>query len=87
MVYVGTTVVFFFVVNNVKPVPCGRLGQFSADNLAISLVLAPLAMLGVWLGMRLHRPVGHALFYRICYGMLFLTGLNLLSNSLGPYLQ
>lgn len=84
--YVGTTVVFFFVVNYVKLLPYGWLGQLSADNLATSLVLAPLAPLGIWLGVRLHRPVGHALFYRICYGMLFVTGLKLLWDGLQPLL-
>lgn len=85
-IYVGTTVVFFFVVNYVKLLPYGWLGQLSADNLTTSLVLAPLAPLGIWLGVRLHRPVGHALFYRICYGMLFVTGLKLLWDGLRPML-
>jgi uncharacterized membrane protein YfcA len=80
--YVGTTVVFFFVVNYVKLVPYGWLGQLSADNLSTALILAPLAPLGIWLGVRLHGTVGQALFYRLCYGMLFVTGVKLLWDGL-----
>jgi uncharacterized membrane protein YfcA len=82
--YVGTTVVFFFVVNYVKLLPYGWLGQLSTDNLSTALILAPLAPLGIWLGVRLHRPVGRELFYRLCYGMLFVTGLKLLWDGLRP---
>ncbi|MDH3594334.1 MAG: sulfite exporter TauE/SafE family protein [Rhodospirillales bacterium] len=84
--YVGTTVVFFFVINYVKLVPYGWLGQFSPDNLLTALILAPLAPLGIWLGVRLHGPVGHELFYRLCYGMLLVTGVKLLWDGLWPLL-
>ncbi len=84
--YVGTTVVFFFAINYVKLVPYGWLGQFSPDNLLTALVLAPLAPLGIWLGVRLHGPVGRELFYRLCYGMLLVTGVKLLWDGLWPLL-
>ena len=84
--YVGTTVVFFLVVNYVKLVPYALIGQFSGINLVSALVLLPLAPLGVWLGLRLHRMVPEGLFYRIAYVMLFATGVKLvwdgLSNTL-----
>jgi uncharacterized membrane protein YfcA len=80
--YVGTTVVFFFVVNYVKLLPYGWLGQLSTDNLSTALVLAPLAPLGIRLGVRLHGTVGQAAFYRLCYGMLFVTGVKLLWDGL-----
>lgn len=75
--YVGTTVWFFFAVNYVKLVPYTMLGLFSAENLATSLVLLPLAPIGIWAGVRLHGLVSQRLFYRIAYGLLMLTGLKL----------
>ena len=81
--YVGTTVWFFFAVNAVKLVPYTILGLFSAENLGTSLLLAPLAPLGIWAGVRLHRLVSQQLFYRIAYGFLFLTGLKLCWDGVG----
>lgn len=75
--YVGTTIWLFFIVNAVKLVPYSTLGLFSVRNLDTSLALLPLAPLGIWIGVRLHGLVDQALFYRIAYGLLFLTGLKL----------
>ena len=76
--FVGTTVIFFFVVNYAKLVPYAMIGQFSAENLATALVLAPLAPIGMRLGIRLHGVVSQALFYRLCYGALTITGAKLI---------
>ena len=51
----GTSVVFFLVVNYVKLVPYAFLGQLNPGNLAAALIFAPLAPLGIWLGVWLHR--------------------------------
>lgn len=80
-IFVGTTVLFFTIVNLVKVVPYMLLGQFSTGNLLISLVLAPLAPLGVWLGVKLHNKVNEKLFYTFCYIFLFITGLKLLYDG------
>jgi uncharacterized membrane protein YfcA len=77
-VMVGTTVVFFAVINAVKLVPYTWLGLFDEANLATSLVLAPLAPLGIWLGVVVARRLSQDLFYRICYGLLLLVGAKLL---------
>ena len=79
--FVGTTVLFFTVVNYVKLIPYGLLGQLNFNNLAISLLLSPLAPVGVWLGVRLHNKVNQKLFYRICYLFLFITGVKLLYDG------
>lgn len=74
---VGTSAVFFLVVNYVKLVPYALLGQLNAGNLATALVFAPLAPLGIWLGVWLHARVSDWLFYRISYALLFITGAKL----------
>ncbi len=80
--FVATTVVFFAVVNYVKLLPYAWLGQFDASNLKTSLVLAPLAPLGIGMGVWLHNRVTDQLFFRIAYGMLFLVGLKLVYDGL-----
>jgi uncharacterized protein len=77
-VFVGTTVVFFALVNYVKLIPYGLLGQFDVTNLATSAVLAPLAPVGVLLGVALHHRISDVLLYRVVYVVLMLSGLKLL---------
>jgi uncharacterized membrane protein YfcA len=77
-VLVGTTVVFFAVINAVKLVPYAWLELFDARNLTTSLALAPLAPVGIWVGFSLMRRVSEVLFYRICYALLLVVGLRLL---------
>lgn len=81
-VFVATTVIFFAGVNLVKLAPYAWLGLLDGTNLATSAVLSPLAPLGIWLGVRLHRRVAPELFYRICYFFIFLAGCNLLYDGL-----
>ncbi len=76
--YVGTTVVFFALVNYVKLVPYGLLGQFDGTNLATSAVLTPLAPVGVLLGVFLHRRVSQELLFQVVYAGLLVTGVKLL---------
>lgn len=40
------------------------------------------APLGVWLGLRLHRMVSQALFYRLSYAMLVVAGAKLLWDGI-----
>jgi uncharacterized protein len=76
-IFVGTTVVYFTVVNYVKIVPYAWLGQFSAENLATALVLSPLAPAGVLAGIWLHKRVDPVNFYRISYILVFVIGAKL----------
>lgn len=80
--FVATAVVFFTLVNYVKLVPYGWLGQLDASNLSTSLVLAPLAPVGVAIGVWLHRRVSDLVFFRIAYAMLFVVGCKLIYDGL-----
>jgi uncharacterized membrane protein YfcA len=77
-VLVGTTVVFFAVINAVKLAPYAWLELFDARNITTSIGLAPLAPVGIWVGYSLMRRVPEELFYRICYALLLVVGLRLL---------
>lgn len=85
-VLVGTTVVFFAVINAAKLVPYAWLDLFDARNLATSLALAPLAPVGIYIGFTLMRRVSEALFYRICYALLLVVGLRLLWEGVAALL-
>ncbi len=80
-VFQATTVVFFAVVNYVKLVPYALLDMFPATNLATSAVLMPVAILGTFAGVWLHKRVNDRLFYQFCYGFTFLTGCKLLFDG------
>ena len=81
-IFVGTTVVFFTIVNYIKLIPYYFLGQLNGNNLLVSLILAPLAPLGVWIGIKLHDRVNEKLFYNLAYFFLLITGIKLLYDGI-----
>jgi uncharacterized membrane protein YfcA len=76
--FVGTTVMFFLVVNYVKLVPYYFLGQLRASNLLTSLVLLPLAPIGVYLGLWMQHRITDSTVYRSANILLFVTGWKLI---------
>ena len=82
-IFVGTTVILFTAVNYTKLIPYAWLGQLRTENLLTSLVLLPLAPLGIRLGRWLHDRVDDVLFYRITYVLLLVTGVKLIAEGLG----
>ncbi len=82
MVFTGTMAYFFFVINLAKWGPYAWLGLLDWRNLATSLVLLPLAPLGVWAGVRIARRINQTLFYRFIYVGMLLTGLKLMWDGL-----
>jgi uncharacterized membrane protein YfcA len=80
--FTATLAFFFFVINLSKWIPYAWLGLLDMRNMATSLVLLPLAPIGVWIGVRLARRIDPVLFYRILYLGMFLTGIKLLWDGL-----
>jgi uncharacterized membrane protein YfcA len=75
---VGTTVIFFTIVNWMKIIPYFALGQFSNRNLATSALLLPLAVATNFLGIWLVRITPTERFYRIAYILMLLIAIALL---------
>ncbi|MGK6305794.1 sulfite exporter TauE/SafE family protein [Variovorax sp. DT-64] len=75
--YTATLAYFFFVVNLSKWIPYAWLGLLDWRNMATSLVLLPIAPLGVWLGIRIARRIDAVWFYRFVYLGMLLTGIKL----------
>lgn len=81
-VYVGTSVIFFAVVNAVKLVPYLALGQFDAANLTASLVLLPVAPVATLAGAYLVRRMKPEIFYPVMYCLMFIVSLKLIHDGL-----
>lgn len=78
--FVGTTVWFFTLVNAAKLLPYWWLGLFPNENLLLSFALMPLVPFGVGLGVWLNRITSERLFNPLVYGILFLTGIQLVTG-------
>jgi len=86
MTLVGTTTIFFAVVNALKIGPYLALGQFTPANLATSFALLPAAILTNVAGIWLVRRTPTALFYRITYVLLFIISAALLWQGMREWL-
>jgi uncharacterized membrane protein YfcA len=82
LLYAGTAGIFFAVVNVVKLFPYYLLDQLAVENLTISLVLIPLAPLGVAIGHWLVRRSEAEFYYRVISVCLVVLGGILIYRSL-----
>ena len=82
ILFTGTLAYLFFFINMAKWVPYAWLGLLDWRNFATSLVLLPLAPVGVWVGVHLARRIQPGLFYALIRVGMFLTGCKLLWDGL-----
>jgi hypothetical protein len=75
--FVGTTVILFFIVNVVKLVPYGLLGLLHLGNMPTILLLLPLTFVGSRLGLVLNQRFSNWWFNRVMYALLTLTAVAL----------
>jgi uncharacterized protein len=76
--YAGTTTLFFTIVNLIKVVPYFLLGQFAAQNLAVSASLLPVAIAATFAGVWLVRRVPAEQFFLAIYVITLVVGLKLI---------
>ncbi len=81
VVYSGTTAFFFAVVNTAKLVPYFFLGQLNVSNLTHAAILAPLAVVGVLVGVWLVRRISVKRFYQLTYWLVFLLAIKLIYDG------
>jgi len=86
-VFIGTGAVFFALVNWLKVPPYFALGQFSAENLATSAALAPLAIAATMAGVWLVRRISGERLYTLIYVLLVLVGGRLVWDGLSELLR
>jgi uncharacterized protein len=82
LVFTATMAVFFAAINASKWLPYAWLGLIDLKNMSTSLVLAPVAPIGVWFGVRYLKRVPQHLFYRLFDAGLLATGVKLLWDGL-----
>lgn len=80
-IFVGTSVVFFTVVNLIKLIPYSYLGLLRVGNLTTILILSPLAYVGVKVGIYLNGRFTDKWFNRLVYTLLFFTGIQLIAGK------
>ncbi len=81
VVYSATMTFFFFIINLSKWVPYAWLGLLDMKNFATSLVLLPLAPLGVYIGVTIAKRINPDLFYQILYWGMGITGVKLVWDA------
>lgn len=78
---VGTTAFAFAAMNWMKVPAYAALGQFTADNLIATALLAPVAIVSTFAGVALVRRVDAARFYTLIYVLMILLGLKLVADA------
>jgi uncharacterized membrane protein YfcA len=81
-VLVGTTAIFFAVINLLKVPAYLALGQFTHENLMAAAVLTPLAIASTLAGVWLVRRIDSERFYTIIYLLMIVVGTQLLLKAL-----
>ncbi len=84
---VGTTTIFFAIVNALKIGPYFALGQFNTRNLVTSLLLLPIAVAGNAFGIWLVRVTPQEAFYKIAYSIVFCVSLLLLWQGISGLMR
>jgi uncharacterized protein len=82
--FIGTTAIFFAVLNWIKVPAYVALGQFTRANALATLVLLPFAIAASLAGVRLIRKVSPERFYTLVYALMVLAGAKLLWDGLAP---
>ena len=80
--YQASTVLVFWAINIAKVVPYAFLGIFTAQTLKADLFLAPVALIGAWIGVKAHHLVPERPFFAFTYTALTLTGGKLVWDAL-----
>jgi len=86
-VYAGTMVALFFIVNWVKFIAFGALGQISVGNLTTSAVLLPVAIGATFIGVWLVKRISGARFYPIIRTLTCLVGVKLIWDGANGLLR
>ena len=77
-IYVGTRIIFFTCVNLIKLPLYINLSMLNFDTFSQSLMLIPLAVIGIFIGYRILKVIEENLFYNIIYALIFLSSSKLI---------
>ena len=81
-IYVGTRIIFFACLNLFKLPLYINLSMTNFETFKQSLILFPVALLGILIGYKLLKIIEEKLFYNILYMLIFITSTKLLYDYL-----
>ena len=81
-IYVGTRIIFFTCLNLFKLPLYINLSMTNFETFKQSLILFPVALLGILIGYKLLTIIEEKLFYNILYSLIFVTSTKLLYDYL-----
>ena len=81
-IYVGTRIIFFACLNLFKLPLYINLSMTNFETFKQSLILFPVALLGILIGYKLLKIIEENLFYNILYTLIFITSTKLLYDYL-----
>jgi uncharacterized membrane protein YfcA len=76
--YVGTRVIFFTFVNLIKLPFYIHLSMMNFQTFKQSIILLPLAILGIYIGYRILKIINEKLFYNIIYILILFSSSKLI---------
>ena len=77
-IYVGTRIIFFTFVNLIKLPLYINLSMTNLETFKQSLILFPVALIGILIGYQLLKIIEEKLFYNILYSIIFVTSSKLI---------
>ena len=77
----ATTILTFWAINIFKLFPFLHFGFINKYTLIFSFWLIPMALLGTWIGVKLHFIISEKFFYSLINCLLFLTGTKLIYDA------
>lgn len=80
--FIGTSAIFFAIINWIKVPAYVALGQFTPENVLATAALLPVAVLASLAGVKLVRKVPTGRFYAIVYWLMIVAGAKLLWDGL-----
>ena len=81
-IYVGTRIIFFSCVNLIKFPFYINLSIVTLESIKLSLILFPLALLGIAIGYQILKVIKEALFYNIIYVLILVSSTKLILDYL-----
>lgn len=80
--FIGTSAIFFAIINWIKVPAYLALGQFTSSNLMATSVLLPIAILASVASIKLVRRIPMERFYTIIYLLMVIAGTKLVVDAL-----
>jgi uncharacterized protein len=81
LVFVGTSSIFFAIINWMKVPAYAALGQFNTQNMTLTALFMPLAIASTFAGVWLVKRVSAARFNLIINGLMIAIGLELIRQA------